>query len=159
MNIEVREATKSDIDNIIQLWYELQLFLSKKIKGISDIILPEDLNSKKEHYNIVFNSDKYNVFVMECDNKLVGFMEVGINDKDFEFSIDKYGYIAYFYVKDKFRVLSSSIKLYIMGENWIREKGIKYICSDVDGENMESAKLQQRYFGLHMFKIRMAKKL
>lgn len=159
MDINVRKSNIWDIDDIIKLWYELQLFLKNKIQGLNDIILPQDFSQKKKHYNIIFNSEKYNVFVMECNNKLVGFMEVSINNKDFDFSIDDYEYIAYFYVKSDFRDLSSISKLYKIKKNWIKANNLKYICSDVDGENTASIQLQQKFWGWEPFKIRMAKRL
>lgn len=49
--------------------------------------------------------------------------------------------------------------LYQVGEKWLIKNNIKYICSDVNGENTLSQKLQENLFSLKPFKIRMAKNI
>ena len=159
MNIIVREANINDIDEIINLWVDLETYLSETLTDLNPITIPNDLNKRRSHYEYIFNSDEYNVFVMEESNNLVGFIELAINDKDFNFEIDKYGYIAYFYVKPQYREVKHTAKLFTIGEEWVKSKGIEYLCSDVDGENYNSFKVQEKFFKLKPYKIRMAKKI
>lgn len=159
MTTIIREANKEDIDEVIGLWKDLETYLSSKLTDLNPIVIPNDLSSKRKHYEYILTSDCYNVFVMEANNELIGFIELAINDKDFDFEIDKYGYIAYFYVKPSYRNTKDSCRLFSAGEDWVKSKGIKYLCSDIDGENITSYKVQKQFFKLKPYKIRMAKEI
>ncbi|KEI12496.1 hypothetical protein Z959_04150 [Clostridium novyi B str. ATCC 27606] len=160
MNYIIREANKNDIQEIINLWYELTLFLnSQRDSEFKQELFDLKKESRKVHYDYVFNSDKHNVFLLEVDDEIVGFIELCINSKDFNFHLDTYGYIAYFYVKQGYRIANIMCNLYQVGEKWLIKNNIKYICSDVNGENTLSQKLQENLFSLKPFKIRMAKNI
>lgn len=160
MNYIIREATKKDTDEIINLWYELSSFLNNQRNvEFKQEITPAKKDMRKTHYDYVFNSNNNNVFLAEVDNEIVGFIEVCINDKDANFYIDKYGYIAYFYVKSSYRIPDLMFKLYNIAEKWVVDNEIHYICSDVNGENHISRELQEKIFLLKPYQTRMAKKI
>lgn len=149
--------SKQDINDVICLWNEFTEILGDMDEKYVDKELDDD--QKNRHCEFVLKSENCKVFVMEESEKVVGFVEVCINEKDFDFHLDRYGYVAYYYVKPSYREAQMMFRLYKAAEEWVIEKGVHYICSDVDGKNEVSKKVQERLLGLEPFKIRMMKEL
>lgn len=144
--------------DIIDLWGELAEFVETNMYGSEK----SNINKKarEAHYDIVFDSEDHNVFVLLNDQSIIeGFVEVCVNEPDFSFHLDRYGYIAYFYVRKDYRNPRIMTELYKMSEDWLISRGVKYICSDVDGGNYISLKYQEKFLGMKPFKIRLSKKV
>lgn len=159
MEFVIRCAEKMDIYSIIEMCLELTVAVEKM--GIEYVIndSPDSKAQKEKHYKSAIDSEIHKIVVVEHDKELVGFVEACINEKDFNFCIDKYVYIAYYYIKPGYRDIQMMIRLYNVIQDWARDIGINYICSDVDGVNETSYKLQRKFFGMKSFKIRMFKSI
>ena len=162
MDYNVRKADLNDIDRIVKLYEKLSVCMAEiqqKYMNISK----EDLGycdiDKRNYFCDVLVSSDNGIFVVEVKGEVVGFIQTCINEKDFDFHLDKYCYIPYYYVEESYRNYSLNLDLYVEAEKWAREKKLQYICSDVDGGNDISLMMQKKFCGMKPFKIRLMKQL
>lgn len=162
MEYKIRKANINDLDGIIQLYRKLSICMTELQRKFMD--LPKEdfgyCNEENENYfREVLVSSNNAIFVAEVKCAVVGFIQTCINEKDFDFHLDKYCYIPYYYVEEAYRNFSLNIDLYKEVEKWAHEKKLRYICSDVDGGNNISLMIQEKFCGMRPFKIRLMKQL
>lgn len=162
MDYRIRRAKLDDIHDIIELYKKLSdcmIELQQKYMDMpqEDFGYYNEDNLKYFQNVLVSNSDV--IFVAEIKEEVVGFIQASIHEKDFDFHLEQYCYIPYYYVEELYRNYSLNLKLYKEAERWALEKKLRYICSDVDGGNEISLNLQKKFCGMKPFKIRLMKKL
>ena len=162
MNYIIRRAKPEDLDEIIILYEKLSnnmAELQQKFINIPKKNLDYCNENKKNYFRTILNSNNNAIFVAQVENQNAGFIQTSINEKDFDFYLDKYCYIPYYYVEKIYRNFSLNINLYKEAEKWAYEKKLQYICSDVDGGNDTSLTIQEKFCGMKPFKIRLMKQL
>lgn len=162
MEYIIRKMNSKDINLISKLYNKLEekmKSLQKEYMNLKRNITYEKNIDIKKYFLEIINVDDRIVFIVEIEKKIVGFMEACLNEKDCEFYLDNYCYIAYYYIEKEYRNFAIDIELYQKAELWAISKGIKYICSDVDGGNDVSMKVQKKFCGMKPFKTRLVKKI
>lgn len=164
MKYIIREAKPDDINDIIELFDMLTLSMLEMQQQYMNISAEEIgyINERKvneKYFESVITNERNGIFVAESDDKLVGFIQTCINEKDSEFHIEQYCYIPYYYVKKEYRNFSLDYDLYKEAEDWARKKRLRYLCSDVDGGNEISFMMQKKFCGMKPFKIRLMKEI
>ena len=162
MKYTIRKARLNDINEILRLYKELcscMIRLQQEYTKIPKEKFNHYNEDNKSYFCDALVSASNVVFVAEIESKVVGFIQSCIHEKDFYFDLDKYCYIPYYYVEEAYHNYSLCIDLYREIEKWSREKKIRYICSDVDGGNDISLKLQKKFCGMKPYKIRLMKQL
>lgn len=162
MEYTIRKANLSDIDEVMRLYKNLSdcmISLQKNYIGLPEKYFDYYNEDNGKYFESVLVSDDHVIFIAEVKNNVVGYIQACIHEKDFAFDIDKYCYIPYHYTEEAWRNYSLNIDLYKKVEKWAYEKELSYICSDVDGGNDISLKLQKKLCGMKPYKIRLMKQL
>lgn len=119
MDYEIRLAIKMDIKNLAIL---KQKVWSETYRGIysDDIIDNFDYEKAEETFLNIFNNDKISLYVVESNNELVGYMDVGI-------PIMKFGNyeqeIGLLYLRKAFQKRGIGRELFNLGYNEIKNNG------------------------------------
>lgn len=162
MDYKIRKASPNDVDKITALYKKLCDCMTELQQQYLD--LPnEDLGyhneEKRDYFRAIIDSSDSIVILVEVQEEVVGFIQATINEKDFDFHLDQYCYIPYYYVEEPYRNFKLLMDIYREAEKWAQDKEIDYICSDVDGGNDISLKVQEKIIGMKPFKIRLMKQL
>jgi len=160
MEYIIRKASSEDLDSVLELWVELFEAVHKMHEIYADNLTEEAKEERKKYYQQVLISDSAIVLLAEIDSNVVGFVEACLNDKDFNFHLEEYVYIPYYYVKLEYRRnIKMMINMFREVEKWTKENGRRYLCSDVDGKNLNSLRLQEKFFTMEIFKSRLFKEV
>lgn len=164
MRYKIREAKSNDIDSVLELYNKLSLSMIEMQREYMNCSEEElgynnSNSTNREYFSDVLQSENNGIFMVEVDEVPVGFIQTCINEKDFDFHIDRYCYIPYYYIEKKYRNFWFDYELYKVAETWAQKKGLKYICSDVDGGNEVSLMMQKKFCGMKTFKIRLVKEI
>lgn len=125
-----------------------------------------DYFTNEESVNRLFKSilkEKENggeIFVAESNNKIVGFVSLGIDDKNDELIVNKIptAYISDIIVLEGYRGKGIGKALLKKAENFTKEKGLKYIKLIVFAENNKAIELYKS-FGFEDYETTMIKEL
>jgi len=157
MEIKVREANLSDLNNVLEMLRDLgidQLGKDDFYKGSLDFNFDEN-----QIKNSIMN-EKCGLFVAEYDEKVQGFIEVRIDVNNFKFEHNNYAYIVNLYVKPESRnnngICSSS--LYKAAENWSVSKKRDFIIADAFAHNKKIVRIIKR-FGFSKYKSLMVREI
>ena len=161
-NLKICKMEISEIKNVVSLWYKLaedQLcqneYSSLNIKDVKNVTV-------YNYFSDCYKNNNCEIFLAKHEDIIVGFAEIWARKKDFIFEPENYGYILHFFVDKKFyheiNPLSAPLKLFRECENWVREKQLAYLTSDVYGFNVKVQKLLEKS-GAVPYKIRYVKRL
>jgi ribosomal protein S18 acetylase RimI-like enzyme len=144
MEIKVREANLSDLNNVLEMLRDLgidQLGKDDFYKGSLDFNFDEN-----QIKNSIINK-KCGLFVAEHDEKVQGFIEVRIDVNNFKFEHNNYAYIVNLYVKPESRNNNGiySSNLYKAAENWSVSKGRDFIIADAFAHNKKIVRILDRF--------------
>lgn len=98
------------------------------------------------------------LLVAEVENRVVGYVETWITNRDFYFVAGDYAYINGIYVKDDYRVAQISLTLYRKAEEWVKKQNVNYLVADVSAYNERVAK-GLHFYGFKTYKTRLVKPL
>lgn len=162
MDYVIKKANVNDLDEIIILYKKLSdcmIQMQQAYMELSEMGLEYFNEENRKYFARVLECEDDAIFLAIVNEKVVGFIHACKRDKDFYFDLEQYCYIPYYYVNETHRNYSLNLSLYMEAEKWAKEKGLRYICSDVDGGNELSLKLQVKFCGMKPYKIRLAKKI
>lgn len=157
MEIKVRKATLSDLDNVIEMLRNLGIDqLEKDDFYIDSLDITPDENCIK---STILN-EKCGLFVAEHDEKVQGFIEVWIDQNSFKFEHNNYAYILNLYVQPESRNNNGlySRKLYEAAENWAVSKEKTFIILDAFYHNKKIVRIANR-LGLSKYKTFMVREI
>ncbi|MBS5953803.1 MAG: GNAT family N-acetyltransferase [Paraclostridium bifermentans] len=144
MEIKVREANLSDLDDILEMLRNLgidQLGKDDFYKGSLEFNFNENCIK-----NSIIN-EKCGLFVAEYNEKVQGFIEVRIDVNNFKFEHNNYAYIVNLYVKPESRnnkgICSSN--LYKAAENWAVSKERDFIIADAFDHNKKIVRILNKF--------------
>lgn len=162
MDYAIKKASVNNLDEIIVLYKKLSDCMTKMQQDYMELS-ERDFGyfneENRKYFERVLESEDDAIFLAIVNEKVVGFIHACKRDKDFDFDLEQYCYIPYYYVDETHRNYSLNLNLYTEAEKWAKEKGLRYICSDVDGGNELSLKLQVKFCGMKPYKIRLAKEI
>ncbi len=147
----IRKSNENDIISINKLFAELIKFESRFSNNITSNIQIEG------DYNYIFNDDKSILFVVELDNKIIGFIYAYEKELD-EVFINKEVFIEAIFILEKYRNKGIGKLLMKELEKWCYAKNIKYIDIDVMKNNKEALSLYGK-IGYKEVKIGLRKEL
>ncbi len=160
MDFIIREAVLDDLDAIIKLWYELmkdQMGKDPYYEG------PLEFTGGQQQFTNALQNPNCGIFVAEADNKIVGFIEIWLKNKDFYFFVDDYAYILHFMITEEIRrdrrIYAVNHQLYKAAEAWAESKGSKYLAADVFAHNEVVQKLLMNRANMDLYRMRLVKKL
>lgn len=160
MEYIIRKACIDDLESVLQLWIELFEAVHEIHEIYADNLSEESRERRKEYYRQVLTSNSDIVLLAIIDSKVVGYVEACLSDKDFNFHLEEYVYIPYYYVKKEYRKnIKMMISMFLEVEKWTKANGRRYLCSDVDGKNHNSFRLQEKIFSMQVFKTRLFKEI
>ncbi|GAA0696626.1 GNAT family N-acetyltransferase [Paraclostridium ghonii] len=157
MEIKVREANLSDLDNLLEMLRDLgidQLGKDYFYKGSLDFDIDENCIKNS------ITSKKCGLFVAEYCGNVQGFIEMYIDNNNFKFEHNNYAYLANLYVKPESRnnngIYSST--LYKAAENWAVSKERDFVIADTFAHNEKATRIFKR-FGLSKYKTLMVREI
>ncbi len=129
MDIKYREARKSEIERINELFIEM----------LKAIYRTDDVDGYEEGYlERFFDNNEDCIFVAEFQEEIVGFLSVQV------YRDEGYIYLDDLSVSAKFRDQGIGTKLIEMAETYVREIGIKVIVFHVEKSNARAHELYYR---------------
>lgn len=117
----IRQATVDDSKNILPLWIDLMEFHSDRA-----MLFKTATDFKEQVLNDIENLIKKpntKVFVVEIDNKIIGFSTAAVSARPTVFAMTKKGYIGETFIDSKYRgnsigtSLLSTVKDYFASQN------------------------------------------
>jgi len=123
--IEIREATKADLPDIVELW-----------KSIMDFHRNLDsffTRSQEGHRNFLnwvtkeMESDTSELFIAETEGKILGYIKIQICDYPPVFEKKKYGMISDAIVNEKYRRKGIGEALFDRAMGWFKENDIERV--------------------------------
>ncbi len=155
VNYIIREAAITDVEPIKRLFSELCLRESDNDDAI-------DLNSYESVLNYSFQNEDRSFFVAEHNEEILGYIETSIRKSDYMFDEEDYAYICNYNVRDSIRggeyAIGISYELLKRSEKWAKDKGIRYLNSDVMANNKFVVFCSEK-LGFERHKIRFVKKI
>ncbi len=160
--VEIREATKRDLDVLIELWKEFvsvhdKLILAKnpKLKPYQE--LKKDAPARVKRWWIKELKDKkLYLLIAEDKGKPIGFCAAGIEDRPSIFKIDKTIQVTDLYVKEKYRGQKISSRFAAKVKQWAKAKKIRDLSLHVYIDNPKAWQIYKRWGfierGVLMFK-------
>ncbi|MBS3817348.1 MAG: GNAT family N-acetyltransferase [Candidatus Thermoplasmatota archaeon] len=133
MSIEVRKAEEKDLDEVVEMWYDLATDHEKMMEGYD---LSE--NARENWKDFVEKGLERNgmcTFVAEDEEELLGFLNVIIRERLAIFKETEIGMILDVFVKEERRDEGVGSKLTERAERWIDEKGVNVAVITVSPEN------------------------
>ena len=133
MDLNLREAEKSDIPKLADLWYELASMHENMMDGYE----LSDEPKKAWIEFILSNYDKKSMitFMAEDEGSVVGFVTVVIRERPDIFKDKKVGMILDLVVAEDRRNQGIGSALVDKSERWIKEKGVSVGVLTVAPEN------------------------
>ncbi|WP_207644713.1 GNAT family N-acetyltransferase [Caloranaerobacter ferrireducens] len=150
---KIRKASIEDVDSIVDLWKKLSVDQLSKDPYYKGKI---DFGDEKTTFLNAIKNPKCCIFVAESENKVIGFIEIWLKEKDFYFFIDDYAYILHCFVEEEFRNYKLTRRLFLAAENWAKENDAKYLQADVFQHNSRVIE-GLRYLGLLSYRTRLVK--
>lgn len=160
MELVVREAKLSDLDDIVEMWRELsvdQLGKDQFYKGSLEFKSGE----RQIEQSII--SEKCGLFVAECDGEIQGFIEAWTDRNEFKLNHNNnYAYIVHYYIRPEGRNMKNIIaiifRLYRVAEEWAILKGKDYVISDAFEHNTRIVRFLKKV-GVSKYKTRMVREI
>jgi RimJ/RimL family protein N-acetyltransferase len=155
----IREADLQDLEAITALWRQLSYDqLSKDEYYTGDF----DFEGNEETIQNALDSRECAIFVAVVDQRIVGYAEVWLYNKDFHFFIADYAYVLHFFVEPAVRrqrsIWSLVYRLYDACERWATARGRKYLVADAFAHNQRIMRIMER-LGLKNYRSRFVKPL
>ena len=143
MEITVRKARMSDAEDLARLYIEfwkphkksdpLLEFKEKLTLKNQMTAARKDIKKKSNH-----------IFVAVKDNEVIGFIEFFIKKNDKVFKIKEYGYLNSATILKKYRRKGIAKKLHLTAAKFLKDRGIKYIKTNVYISNKLALKAWQK---------------
>lgn len=143
MNYKIRLANEKDIKNLAIL---KQKVWNETYRGIysDDIIDNFDYEQAEERFLNIFNNDKISLYVVESNNELVGYMDVGIPIMKFENYQQEIGLL---YLRKAFQKKGIGRELFILGYNEIKNNGYNEFFISCNKYNTNARKFYEKMGG------------
>ncbi len=156
MVVNIRNANKNDLDEIVEMWYTLATSHQEMMRGYE---LAEDCREKWRNF-VEDGLDKEGMctFVAERERDLVGFLNVVIRERMGIFEDAHLGMILDVFVKEEKRGEGVGTQLTKRAERWIKEKGINVAVLTVSPENERAVKFWEEA-GYETYLLKKRKKL
>jgi len=156
MVVNIRNANKNDLDEIVEMWYTLATSHQEMMRGYE---LAEDCREKWRNF-VEDGLDKEGMctFVAERERDLVGFLNVVIRERMGIFEDAHLGMILDVFVKEEKRGEGVGTQLTKRAERWIKEKGINVAVLTVSPENERAVKFWDEA-GYETYLLKKRKKL
>ena len=156
METVVRRADMNDIESIVDMY----------VVFAETLLIPDPYYNREvdrdRAYRIIENTLEDNerraFFVAEKEGQTIGYVDIWLLDKDFHFFADDYAYINAIFVKEIYRNLSNTIKLYRRAEEWAMNNNYKYLVADVLYHNDRVARALKKD-GFNRYRTRVVKNL
>lgn len=140
---KIRLAIKDDIKILAIL---KQKVWSETYRGIyaDDIIDNFDYKEAEETFLNIMNNDEISLYVVESDNKLVGYMDVGVPIRTFD---DYEQEIGLLYLRKDFQRKGIGKELFKLGYSQIKNKGYKRFFISCNKYNINARKFYENMGG------------
>ncbi len=137
MPINIREAKKEDLDNVVELWYDLATMHEEMMDGYD---LSEDAKDRwKDFVEDGLRREGMCTFVAEEKKEekeeLIGFLNVVIRERLEIFEETEIGLILDVFIKRKNRGEGIGSSLTARAEDWIKNKGVETAVITVSPRN------------------------
>jgi len=159
--MEIRKAILEDVKDIVSLGIEFM----KENNNLKTKEVSKADKSNKESNNLFRKFVKENiksknglVLVAEYNSKIIGFMQVHIQDNIKGYKVKKIGHIDDLFVKKKFRKNKVSTLLKDTAIHWFKSKNLKYITLQTEMRNNNAHKIYIKW-GFFEHHLTMFKKL
>ena len=162
--ITIRTARLADVPTLTKLWSEF-------VKDQTEIIIRNNPNSKpylvkrpdaaknfSDWAQRKVRSRSARVYIAEVDGKPAGFSLIFIRTGPPIMRLRGLGYIDDLFVKEEYRGLGISSKLYREATKWFRQKGMRHVALTV-GTGNEPAHSIYKKWGFFDYHVEMRKKL
>lgn len=143
MDYKIRIATKNDVKNLAIL---KQKIWDQTFRGIysDDIIDNFDYEETEETFIKIINNDKISLYVVESNNELVGFMDVGVPIRGFDNYEQEIGLL---YLRKDFQRRGIGKELFTIGYNEIKSSGYSEFFISCNKYNMNARKFYEKMGG------------
>lgn len=130
--MEIRKAKKEDILFILKLIEKMVDYHC----DIDKIYKPyKEYKDLEKYLKSLINIKNSVLIVVENENKIIGFLEGGIEDTSNEMNFDKIGIIDNIFIEEKFRNKGIAKKLLKYIFEYFKSENIEYIQINTDARN------------------------
>ncbi len=133
MSVEVRKAEKEDLDEIVDMWYELATDHQDMMEGYE--LCDDSKKNWREFVEKGFKKKGICTFVAETDSGVVGFLNVVIRERLDIFEEKRIGMILDVFIKEEERGKGYGSRLTEKAEEWIKDKKVKVAVLTVSPRN------------------------
>ncbi len=153
MALEVRKATRADLKDVTDLWYELAVMHEDLVFGYD---LSRDAKEAwKEFVEDGFKRKNMCTYVAEEDDELIGFLNVVIRERLDIFKETKIGMILDVFVKEERRGEGIGSLLVKRAEEWFEKKGVKSAVLTVSPNNEKAVEFwEEKGYETYLLKKR-----
>lgn len=123
--VTIRQATRSDIDAIADLWMELIAYHAERDPRFG--LPPNGRDRYILHLRDALQDAKYRVLVAENGGRIVGYVSGYIADNPPVFPNPRYGFVADLYVANGCRRHGAGRRLVGALVTWFRAKGLRNV--------------------------------
>lgn len=160
----IRKAILKDAPAVMELWKEFMKYHDELIIKKDKRFIPQFVKKKespelfRKFVEKNIRSKNGEIYVVEVDDKLVGYSLIYIKDNIPVFEIEKLGCISDLYVKKEYRMKGISSKLKDETIKWFKKKGIKDLCLTIYPLNEHAYSIYKKW-GFFDFHLEMRKRL
>lgn len=143
MEYNIRKATKDDVKNLSIL---KQKVWDETYRGIysNDIIDNFDYEKSEENFKSIINNKKISFYVVEMNEELVGYMDVGVPIRKFDNYEQEIGLL---YLRKDFQKMGIGKELFALGYNEIKNNGYNKFFISCNKYNTNARKFYEKMGG------------
>lgn len=143
MEYNIRKATKDDVKNLSIL---KQKVWDETYRGIysDDIIDNFDYEKSEENFKSIINNKKISFYVVEMNEELVGYMDVGVPIRKFDNYEQEIGLL---YLRKDFQKMGIGKELFALGYNEIKNNGYNKFFISCNKYNTNARKFYEKMGG------------
>ncbi len=143
MEYSIRKATKNDVKNLAIL---KQKVWDETYRGIysDDIIDNFDYEKSEESFQSLINNKDISFYVVESNEELVGYMDVGIPIRKFDNYEQEIGLL---YLRKDFQKIGIGKELFVLGYNKIKNNGYNKFFISCNKYNTNARKFYEKMGG------------
>lgn len=143
MEYNIRKATKDDVKNLSIL---KQKVWDETYRGIysDDIIDNFDYEKSEENFKSIINNKKISFYVVEINEELVGYMDVGVPIRKFDNYEQEIGLL---YLRKDFQKMGIGKELFALGYNEIKNNGYNKFFISCNKYNTNARKFYEKMGG------------
>lgn len=144
MNYNIRLATQEDIKDLAKL---KQKVWDETYRGIYDdeIIDNFDFIKSENSFKSIIENEKISLYVVESENKLIGYMSVGVPIREYATYNQEIGLL---YLRDEFQHQGLGKELFDIAYNEIKNNGYNSFFISCNKYNMKARKFYEKMGGM-----------